>query len=1521
MKKLENWLNSQSPKDVAKLLECLYNQLKNNKLDTFERKELLDFLDHTSKPVFLTALEGEQQRLQWAEVVFKILQLTDFKFKDLFEQRVSEHPGRILFKDMSTDFPAKWTYDQVYKLTRELAALFLKTADFSPRVAIFSQNRIFSAVTDLSCLMFDIFDTPLNIHFTKENLIEIFNRLKINIVVTDTRDRINLLQEVRSHTTEKFTIFTILPSETSPEAKYLLQEAKSIEIDKVYELVSARKRLKNNQVATVMFTSGSTGKPKGVSFSIYNIVSKRFARGAALPFLGDKEVFLCYLPLFHTFGRYLELTGSIYWRGTYTFVGNNSKETLLKLFPIVEPTIFISIPLRWQNLYDKIIKETEKLTSEKLTENEIKKVIGTRFKWGLSAAGYLEPKVFKFFQNYGINLCSGFGMTEATGGITMTPPGKYKENSVGKPLPGVFTRLNELNELEIGGHYIARYLDEKDFGDEIPYPSGDNKDYYLKTGDIFRIDDDGHHYIVDRVKDIYKNNRGQTIAPRVIEQKFADVPGIKYAFLVGDGRPYNVLLIVPDYESTVLKQTKNIEEYFHKIITVANKDVAPYERVVNFAILDRPFSVEKGEFTPKGSFNRKVIEKNFSDIIEKLYKSNTIILDHEKLHIKIPRWFFRDLGILETDIKVFKHGLYNQRSDKKLIIKNLKKENLVLIGDLVYYIEGNTIDLGLIARQPKLWLANTQVINFCPVKEGWDVPLNGISDRVRVPEKYGIFYDESQIPDIRFLKTPILDKLNRIATLALFSPKQKALPYIEELASFLTKYSKEICQVARTRLEALAYSPYEPARVLAYRLLLLADPSPDYQKSFPIFLKSGKTYLTEESIEILASSNIGKQQLQALRQRLYLYRTRLKWDIDSQRRKIFESVFKLLYKFTAKHFEFFPTVRSEFSSWILHKESPDLSKAAANYLTKLIKDFDKFIERKFKNREKDIWKKIMVFGEDVAIEDRERIVKIFKNTFFLEKSLILAFNEFNFSVEKIRKQGLWITKLLTLKDFKHFLISINTIDGKHYDLHMVMTSNPNYEVNLDTQLWMSVISGHPFGSRVVPALGCSDTKNGVLITEYVGGLTVWDKAREYSSIHKAVNYAITEKHWRKLYIKAFSAFLKAWKYSGYKIIPGIISPSNVSVPELDFKQNSMIISLTGWKPYENPLSFISPIIREFYMKVSALYPWTKRLLKTHWIFDAVIETFGYKRSFQVFDEIGKYIKDSDLTDFNNQPLIEILNNYIDKIKREFYFPLALYSAIDQYHEWHKMNPLANSMAKSQTIQELIDLYHLNNYPEIVRFKLYAETYFKDANSLIKEKFKNLLLKMAQNPYSSPLQFIELSELQEAIKSGENLAVFNKMVFPKIKRQQNLQLLKIFEKESSKVLITSKLKDKYGNEYIFRPPISPGEVGQLYQLFYKENYPKEISDNDRLLVLLDKNERVIGGLAYIFIEENIVLLDGMVVISTLQGRGLGSAMIEDFFTRMVSEGVKIIKAHFLFGNYYLKHNFKVDERWGALVRIL
>ncbi len=1518
---LKSFINKEKDTNAQEVLDAVKKILNSKNIKLLNNNYWYQFLNLSGRPEFLTALTDEDERNEWAECVFKIIQHTAFSLKDLFDLRVVELGEHILFQDMSSKPAGFWTYTQINRMVREIAAVFYKTITNDPRVAIYSDNRVISAATDLACLFYDIFDAPVSTHFKSNTLVPIFDSVGINIAVCDTAERLEILKEVKKHTKIKFKIFTLEPDVyVSGDIDFIGNQTTLLDPDEIENILSKRKRKPINEVATTMFTSGSTGVPKGVSFSIYNLISKRFARHAALPKVGKKEVMLCFLPLFHTFGRYLEMLGTIYWRGTYTFTGNTSTDTLLALFPQVNPTAFISVPIRWQQLYDKIQNRLTK-EGEEFKEQIIKETVGNRLYWGLSAAGYLDPKTFLFFQKNGIDLCSGFGMTEATGGITMTPPGEYRKNSTGKMLPGMKGKLAETGELLLTGHYLARYLDDKGPGDIIPFP-GQEEDYWLATGDIFTVDEEGFYEIIDRVKDIYKNNKGQTIAPRTIEKKFTGVPGIKQTFLVGDARPYNVLLIVPDYEDSILQNAENThskEEYFHQIVMHANKDVARYERVVNFTILDREFSAEKGELTPKGSFNRKVIEQNFKETIEKLYLTNHVRLKLDDLTIVIPRWIFRDMGILENDIIIEENSLVNRQNNKKLTIKHVE-DNKYLIGDLIYQSSAKTIDIGRIARQPKLWIGNPEFIDFAPVKEGWDLPLKTLSKQLCRPKKLTKKYKSTKFPKLVDIHDQHLHFINNLICSALFCEGETAYQATTQLGQMFGSYEERLANVVRRRLEALSCHHEEKIRVLAYRILLVEDPDTNFKTTFPAFIQSGLSFLTEESINEIALSNFGKQHLASLRKRLYNYRTQLKWPAEENVRKQFENVLKLLFNFASRNLDYYISIRSELASWILHRVEPELSKLAEKYFFELFDIFDKRIKTESPKFTKFDLEYRIVYETGMTQTEIDRLSQFFADTMFLKESVLLAFGDDDFDLSQVPKSGIWISRLMSFYDYRHYRVSINTIKGKHYDLHLVVSKEMKPEPKYESLYWLAAISGYPYGPRTLPSLGCSRLALGIRTTKFLGDLTVWDKIREYSDFDNFTTKNIKRNAWKKMFIVAFSTFFRAWHNSGYKIIPGSIAPNNVVVPTMDFRETASILTLSGYKDYDNTISLVAPMVKNFYCKTAAHYPWIKKELKIRWIFDAAFEAFE-EDAYAFFYNLKKDMEENPIIYEEDQNLLDDLNEYLEKMGKTYYMPLAVLNAIDRYSEWEKITPNAGLDAKEQTLFELIELYKLEQLPDVARYYLFRMTYFANADEKIKEVFDSLLLRMLKNIKIQPMQMIELSDLQSLMIHPDDKAIFSKMVFPKIRHEQKLDIMKIKAAKKEQVIIRSVLTDKEGNTYNFREPLEPSEVATLYQLFYHVNYPKTISKMDKHFVVTDSNERVIGGLCYKILEDNVVLLDGSAITTSLQGKGIGSAMVEDFFTRMASKGVKVVKAHFLLGNYYLKHNFKVDKKWGALVRYI
>ena len=1486
--------------------------------------EWKEFLRVTHHYRFLQSLKDRNARRDWADVAIDAISVSQYGLLDMFDDRCRAVPANTLFTDVGGVSPAFWTYKLIRQRVRSIAATFYE-ANEQPRVAILANNSVDAACCDLACLFYDILVSPLNIHFDADVLKWVFDELKINIAVVDSVDQVKKLAQIRDAVGQPFKIFALTPlgSKLDAEAEVLPRVAMRLTESQVEDILSRRRIRHLTEVCTVMFTSGSTGMPKGVSFSGHNLITKRFARAAALPNVGHDELLICFLPLYHTFGRFFEMLGMIYWSGTYVFPGNTSAETLLTLMSKLNPTGLISIPLRWQQVEDRCLAEMGRVVAKDEKGTVFRRVVGRRLRWGLSAAGYLAPKVFRFFNHNGVALCSGFGMTEATGGITMTPPGEFVENSIGVPLPGVKTRLTSEGELEIAGAYVARYLEEAGPGDPIPDSCDEKDEYWLPTGDLFRELEDGHLEIVDRLKDIYKNSKGQTTAPRRVDKEFEGVPGIKQTFLVGDAREYNVLLIVPDLDDAVhrgLESQHSLLEYYRQIISNVNSGLAPYERVVDCAVLERGFELEREELTPKGSYRRKSIQTNFKEVIDQLYRSRDVELVFDTVSIKIPRWFFRDLGILEGDIEIKSDGLYDRRNKRLLPIEVAPDRKSITLGNLSYKITGTRIDMRLLAHQPMLWMGNPDLINFCPCRVNWDLSLGPFTGEVALPGNHDRRVPKMKIAPLRSIEDPRLSRISHLSMLALFANTTNAVNAVKELDRALRDSDERIARAIRLRLSALANHDAFEVRSLVFRVLLMDEPSPDYSKMLPAFIQSGLPFLNENSIRDLAGRDFKKRRLQEFRQRMFTYRTGLDWPAEPITRQQFEQLLKLLADFAKLHSEYYDTVRSELASWILHKQDPGLSQTAERLFSDLYRHFEAGLKAEAPEFTVEDWRSRLRFGDEVTEEEVKRLEQLLFGTTFLQESVMFAFDEPRFDLRHARHGGIWISKVKSRPLHKRFRLTINTLTGKHYDMQLVLSDEVNEAVNRETIFWLMSISSYPYEPRVLPQLGCCRLVGGARSMAYIREMTVWEKIREYESEHEKLPEEAKESSWRKLIVPALTAFVRAWHRSGKRIVPGLVAPENVMVSQQDFYEGAVVLSLIEWRHVKNTLSLVKPMIHNFFEKTWAFYPETRRLVKISWLFDAFVDELGMQEAAEFLEDLKRDLS-KELLDIDDVDLPAEVDTYLTRLHSRYYMPMPLRNAIARYREWTRINPTATSEAKEQSVIDLVRLYQLERYPEIARYHLYRNTYFADSVAATRDAFDRLLKKLFDLPQTPALQLIELSDLQATIAEQGDRTVFSNMIFPKASQTRQLEVMAVGEHEEKHVIVRSTLTDKNGEQYLVREPLEPAEIGQLYRLFFAVAYPKTVSEGDQLLVVVDSQEQIIGGLCYRGEGKGVVYLDGSVITTTLQGLGLGTALLEDFYVRMANEGMRVIKTHFFLRRFLSVRGYTVDSKWGALVRFI
>ena len=362
--------------EAGEILAFVDNIFQSSQETEISQQVWHDYLDITRRPDFLGSLPSPEARLQWADFMFRIVEFSQYSLRHMLEQRVEEHPQHALFKE-ADNLHSQWTYQQVYTYMKKIAAVFYQAAE-QPRVLLYQENSPEGACADLACLTFGILDSPIDRHFDRDTIAYIVERLAINIVVTDSETRLHRLIEVQKQTGIPIKIFVTDPLNRDLRSgdSYLGEACSRLSATEAEDILAKQAIRDLHAVSTVMFTSGSTGEPKGLAFTGYNLVTKRFARAAALPEVGRDEKLFCYLPLFHTFGRYLEMMGMIFWGGTYVFAGNTSRETFLKRLAEVQPTGLIGIPLRWRQIEEYCLEQLDPAAPADVEQGVFRSALG-----------------------------------------------------------------------------------------------------------------------------------------------------------------------------------------------------------------------------------------------------------------------------------------------------------------------------------------------------------------------------------------------------------------------------------------------------------------------------------------------------------------------------------------------------------------------------------------------------------------------------------------------------------------------------------------------------------------------------------------------------------------------------------------------------------------------------------------------------------------------------------------------------------------------------------------------------------------------------------------------------------------------------------------------------------------------------------------------------------------------------------------------------------------------------------------
>lgn len=383
-------------------------------------------------------------------------------------------------------------------------------------------------------------------------------------------------------------------------------------------------------LATILYTSGTTGEPRGVMLTQENIVSNTIALSEAVG--SRNEMRLVVLPFSHIYARTCDLYSWIQ-RGSRLILAENPRETFMRDCQLVKPLVINAVPYLYQKLVDLAAAESEQAadsgTDSDAPPKTIRQLLGGRIARCYCGGAALAPSVVERFAEERIPLLPGYGLTEASPVVTVPSHEEFSPTTVGRPLGNIDVRLADDGEILVRGPSVMKgYWLNEEATDEVLV------DGWLHTGDLAEWDAEGRLSIVGRKKELMALSTGKKIIPSAIETLICASPWIEQAIVIGEGRTHLSAIIVPNpkrIKGEIRKQklfvwSKKRGVSHPKIRKIIQREINTYlaklpaqQQVKKFTVIDRGFSIDLGEMTPKLSLRRKVIEQNFAKEIAAMY--------------------------------------------------------------------------------------------------------------------------------------------------------------------------------------------------------------------------------------------------------------------------------------------------------------------------------------------------------------------------------------------------------------------------------------------------------------------------------------------------------------------------------------------------------------------------------------------------------------------------------------------------------------------------------------------------------------------------------------------------------------------------------------------------------------------------------------------------------------------------------------------------------------------------------------
>lgn len=611
---------------------------------------------------------------------------------EVFKQTTIRFGGRDALCVKRDGVWKKWTWREYYSDVCQLAKSFVK-AGLEPHhgVCIIGFNSPEWVISFMAAVMAGGTATGIYATNNADACHYIVENCKADIFIAENKSQLSKILEVKDRLPKLKAIVQYTPGDVDPAQREngVVSWKEFMELGKEvpeYEVQWRMDAQKPSNCAALVYTSGTTGAPKGVMLShdnlfwTANIVSHLYK-------LNEDDHIISYLPLSHVAAMMLDIIAMLVGGNTVWFAQPDAlKGSIVTTLNEVRPTIFLGVPRVWEKFKDKVELVTSGATGikgymlsksraigKKTSENRLQGgdtawgyffannlvFKGLKAKMGLdrcrvfvSGAAPLPRAVTEFFLEFDMPIYQIYGMSECTGPHSVNLEGHYKLGSAGKVLIGVENKIDNPGpngDGEIcfrGRHVFMGYL-----GEEAKTRETIDEDGWLHSGDIGRLDEDGHLFITGRIKEILITRGGENVAPVPIEEAMlVQMKLLSNCMVIGDEQRFltmfvtirckmdeldptdeldqlglNALHQIGSQATTVSEAIADplVERYIKQGMERANElSISRAACVQKFRILPVDFSIPGGELTPTMKVKRKIVLAKYHDLVAEMYKES-----------------------------------------------------------------------------------------------------------------------------------------------------------------------------------------------------------------------------------------------------------------------------------------------------------------------------------------------------------------------------------------------------------------------------------------------------------------------------------------------------------------------------------------------------------------------------------------------------------------------------------------------------------------------------------------------------------------------------------------------------------------------------------------------------------------------------------------------------------------------------------------------------------------------------------